>query len=607
MGKTMKKSFVILLLLFSLIQSASSYEFWVPTGSLPESIVTSIVVNKTTGTIFAGLEGDGVYRSDNEGVTWTVINNGLSSKLVKALAINSKGEIFAGTNGAGVFKSVNNGNDWVEMNTDLTNKNILCLNMDKDDNLLAGAWFYGAVYRLKKDAAKWEKLGVNDFDVHSVFTAQNTYLYAGTQVNGSYRSVDNGTTWAATGDFYGKTTYAFAQSANMIIAGVTDGIYVSNDNGGTWTLKSNGIDNPQIRSLVVVNNGYIFAGTLNGGVYRSKDNCNSWEKVNSGFTLPVTVLSMGITNNSVLYSATSGNGVWKSVRPVDKSYFVISVSAQDSMLVHRDVNYTINAYAYDEYDKPMVDVAITLKSQSLGIDQGGMTNSEGLFAFILEINSSIQNGYYSYSINGTKSGYESFGEIKQYVNVDDFHLLLMVNPSTQTVMRGATAQFGISVLQDNDVPVPNASVHIKDNILGNETDLTTDANGYITYESLVPLGFQPGDYTIEFSAKNPGMKDSEKITRLVTVDTATVSVFEAPVNNNIEIISQNGKVVFITNSLSTVPYELKLFDLSGRLLSSRSYPAGTNPEFDIRNFSSGIMFYQISNSVSLLSGILLIE
>jgi len=297
----MKKSFVIFLFLFSVIQSASSYEFWVPTGSLPESIVTSIVVNKTTGTVFAGLEGDGVFRSDNEGVTWTEVNNGLSSKLVKALAINSKGEIFAGTNGAGVFKSVNNGNDWVEMNTGLTNKNILCLNMDKDDNLLAGAWFYGAVYRLKKDAVKWEKLGVNDFDVHSVFTAQNTYLYAGTQVNGSYRSVDNGKTWAATGDFYGKTTYAFAQSANMIIAGVTDGIYVSNDNGGSWTQKNQGLEDSQIRSLAVVENGYIFAGTLNGGVYRSKDNCNSWEKVNSGFDMPVSVLSMSLDYSNILF------------------------------------------------------------------------------------------------------------------------------------------------------------------------------------------------------------------------------------------------------------------------------------------------------------------
>jgi hypothetical protein len=603
----MKSFLVILLLIFSLIHSASSFDLWVPTGQLPEGLVTSIVVNKTSGTVFAGIEGEGVFKSENGGTDWAAVNNGLNSKLVKALAINSKGEIFAGTNGGGVFKSVNNGNDWVEMNTDLSNKNILCLDIDKNDNLLAGAWFYGAVYRLKKDATKWEKLGVNDFDVHSVFTAQNGYLFAGTQVNGSYRSVDNGTTWAATGDYYGKTTYAFAQSGTMILAAATDGVYASNDNGGTWTQKNNGIENPQIRSLAVVDNGYIFAGTLNGGIYRSKDNCNSWEKVNSGFTLPISVLSMSLNYSDILFVASSGNGVWKSIKPVNMSYFKIYLSIQDSMLVHRNESYPVEVTAYDEYDKPVEGVSLTITAFGLGYDLKGTTNNNGSASFNFSINEDIQNGYYQFQVLGLKNGYEQFETVKQYLNVDDFHLLIMANPPTQTVMRGATAQFGISVLQDNDVPVANASVHIKDNMLGIEKDLSTDANGYITYESLVPLGFQPGDYTVEFSAKYAGMKDSEIITRLVTVDTGTVSVYEAPLENEISIRSESGRVIFITNEKFSTPFELTLFDMSGRLLMRKSFQPGTNPEYDYINYSTGIILYRISNGISNYKGVLMVE
>jgi hypothetical protein len=75
-----------------------------------ETIVTALI-SDSSGTVFAGcLYGSsGVFRSTNNGETWTPINEGLTSTNIQALAINSNGLIFAGTQGSGIFRSTDNG------------------------------------------------------------------------------------------------------------------------------------------------------------------------------------------------------------------------------------------------------------------------------------------------------------------------------------------------------------------------------------------------------------------------------------------------------------------------------------------------------------------
>ena len=56
------------------------------------------------GTLFGGAAG-GVFRSSDNGDSWSQINTGLTNTSVSALAVNSSDDIFAGTNG-GVFRHV---------------------------------------------------------------------------------------------------------------------------------------------------------------------------------------------------------------------------------------------------------------------------------------------------------------------------------------------------------------------------------------------------------------------------------------------------------------------------------------------------------------------
>ena len=64
--------------------------------------------------LYAGTWGSGMYRSDDGGFTWRLINSGLDNLYIYSLAIDpgSTNTIYAGTYGDGVYKSVDGGMIW---------------------------------------------------------------------------------------------------------------------------------------------------------------------------------------------------------------------------------------------------------------------------------------------------------------------------------------------------------------------------------------------------------------------------------------------------------------------------------------------------------------
>ena len=61
------------------------------------------------GTLFAGTEADGVYRSTDRGKTWTAANTGLVRPFVLSIAAYTSGIVYIGTVDDCVYRTTDNG------------------------------------------------------------------------------------------------------------------------------------------------------------------------------------------------------------------------------------------------------------------------------------------------------------------------------------------------------------------------------------------------------------------------------------------------------------------------------------------------------------------
>ena len=139
-------------------------------------------------TIFACIHGGGLFRSENNGQSWTPINeNYFYSYMLH------ENEIFGGTF-SGIFVSIDNGFTWDL--TGLTNKIITSLS--KNDNYIFAANYTYGIYRSDDFGGSWSEsnhgLNLNLFHPYSVF-AKDSLIFIGLTSNKIYLSTDNGLNW----------------------------------------------------------------------------------------------------------------------------------------------------------------------------------------------------------------------------------------------------------------------------------------------------------------------------------------------------------------------------------------------------------------------------
>jgi hypothetical protein len=92
--------------------------------------------------LFAGGDPFGVYRSTNNGATWTLVNNGLTDLRITSLVSPDGTNLFAGGAG-GVYLSTDNGNNWTSVGTGLTT-GVFSLAVSADGlTLVAGTTGFG--------------------------------------------------------------------------------------------------------------------------------------------------------------------------------------------------------------------------------------------------------------------------------------------------------------------------------------------------------------------------------------------------------------------------------------------------------------------------------
>jgi ligand-binding sensor domain-containing protein len=127
--------------------------FWAQTNGPRGGDVIASATN-ASGHVFVGTQGGGVFRSTDNGETWTGVNNGLTATNVRALAINSASHIFAGTFG-GAFRSTDNGDSWTPVNNGLEFPFVISLAINSSGDIFAGTFEGGGVYRSTDNGDNW--------------------------------------------------------------------------------------------------------------------------------------------------------------------------------------------------------------------------------------------------------------------------------------------------------------------------------------------------------------------------------------------------------------------------------------------------------------------
>ncbi|MCU7496102.1 MAG: T9SS type A sorting domain-containing protein [Ignavibacteria bacterium] len=146
----------------------------------------------------------------------------------------------------------------------------------------------------------------------TAFGIMGTELFAGTERAKIFLSTDIGLTWrSANNGFTWAPVSAFAETGGYIFAAADSGggMFRSSDNGLNWEASNAGLTSTRVSSLVL-KNGKLFAGTRGGGVFLSTDNGANWNTVNNGLT-SLQVSTLAVLGDK-LFAGTSDSGMFIS-------------------------------------------------------------------------------------------------------------------------------------------------------------------------------------------------------------------------------------------------------------------------------------------------------
>jgi photosystem II stability/assembly factor-like uncharacterized protein len=283
--------------------------------ALPEKHMTAITV--TDRIILAG-STEGVWRSSDNGRTWSEANEGLGSRHVRWMshASHAQAVFLVGTEPAGIYISRDGGQTWNSR---------------------------PEVGRLR-DASGWflpysEAAGcVRDFAVATP-AKNHGRLYAAVEVGGVLVSDDGGDTWRLAEGSDGRpdmnrdlgsrihpdlhSITVHPASENLVTAATGGGLYRSNDGGGTWKclyhcyVRAVWVDPADDRHLIA---GPAEGVSRKGRIEESTDAGQNWHLASGGMTAipwPTHMVERFFHFEDTLFAVLSNGELWS--RPLKEA------------------------------------------------------------------------------------------------------------------------------------------------------------------------------------------------------------------------------------------------------------------------------------------------
>jgi len=298
-------------------------------------------------------DGQGVFKSDDAGETWTNIglrDIGSIGKVVidpndpNSLLVAGMGSLFKNNPERGVFKSNDGGDTWehVLMVSDSTGAIDLAIHPEDGNIVYAAMWErirrphnrqYGGVtsgiYKSTDGGKSWNELtnGLPEIDnkgriglaisESSPNILYAYYLQSSGQIEGIYKTEDGGDTWieksiaGITGTsfnwWFGKIFVDPSDSDKVVVTSLT--MFMSQDGSDSWNRIFSGV-HPDQHAVAFgrENPDKIFIGN-DGGVYLSQDSFhNTWDYKNGLGNYQFYTCAIDPSNPNIIYGGAQDNG-----------------------------------------------------------------------------------------------------------------------------------------------------------------------------------------------------------------------------------------------------------------------------------------------------------
>jgi len=262
----------------------------------------------------------GVHRSDDGGKTWVPASKGLSDLGIGRVVVSPSNSdiLFCCSSSAGTAKSTDGGKSWNLTNKGVTNLYVYNLEIDPRNGQVLYATTWGGGFLKTEDGADtWKDITgtLSPPQGYTMFCGgQAPYpVIASVDASGIFALQDGKWVDANKGMNFGWVYFLAQDPTNgkkMAAGTAGSGIFLSEDGGMSWKQSNAGLTNQQVSNLAYHPGkpGVIYAGTTGGGLFKSADAGATWKQDNEGLT-SMTVKDVWVTPSGMVYLSTD-NGIF---------------------------------------------------------------------------------------------------------------------------------------------------------------------------------------------------------------------------------------------------------------------------------------------------------